>query len=786
MPLIHKTIPGLFNGVSQQPAALRLDTQCSLQENASSDLVEGLVKRPGTEYVATLSSNVDQNSFMHIINRDVSERYQIIITDDPTEPIEIFTIDGLKCTVIYEEGTKDYIITSNPKQDLRTITIADYTIITNRTKLTSMKSTISSLPKPMSLGYVKRGYPEITYTIKVYNDVNTLLTTQSYTTPVPGSQGVTTIKTDDIASELSSQLSTALGATDWAIAALGSVVVLENLQGENFRIECFDSYGDSAMVTINSSVQKFSDLPPVAPDGYVVTVEGDNASNFDNFYVKYLVDKNIWEETVALKDEKDNILQNDMEPSTLPHRLIRTSYNEFTLKPILWASRKIGDLESAPVPSFIDNAIKDVFFFKNRLGFLSGENIIMSRASEYFDFFPSTATDVLDSDPIDVAVSATRVAILEHATPFSSSLLLFSDQQQFTAASSQGVLTPSTIVIDSSTYFEASTKCAPVSAGPNLYFVVPSGRYSTMREYFVQPDTLNNDAADITAHVPRYLPSNIIKLAASSAKDFIFALSEDEPNNIYVYKYFWQGETKVQSSWSKWIFDDEVLNIEVLDNYLYMVIKKESQIHLAKLNMDASAETGNLDFRIHLDKMVEVQGVYDGVTDTTTFILPYTDTADNFNLIDSQTGNILTEVIHPQADIFEVKGNWTSTTYYIGKTFVERYVFSQLYLKNDQKVALVQGHLKLANLVLSYHKTGIFSVIVKPEKRPEIKQTFTGVIVGVSKIGKPSIVSGEKSFSIDCDSKQVEIELQSDNYLPCKIQIAAYAATFDTKAIQFY
>ena len=36
-----------------------------------------------------------------------------------------------------------------------------------------------------------------------------------------------------------------------------------------------------------------------------------------------------------------------------------------------WGERIVGDLVSAPDPSFIGNKINNVFFFRNRLGFLS-------------------------------------------------------------------------------------------------------------------------------------------------------------------------------------------------------------------------------------------------------------------------------------------------------------------------------------------------------------------------------------------------------------------------------
>ena len=83
-----------------------------------------------------------------------------------------------------------------------------------------------------------------------------------------------------------------------------------------------------------------------------------------------------------------------------------------------WGERTVGDLVSAPDPSFIGNKINNVFFFRNRLGFLAGDNVILSRVSEFFNFFPETVISVLDSEPIDVAASHTKVAILKKCSNY--------------------------------------------------------------------------------------------------------------------------------------------------------------------------------------------------------------------------------------------------------------------------------------------------------------------------------------------------------------------------------
>ena len=52
MPLVSRTIPNLVQGVSQQPEVLRLSSQATSQVNGFSSVVEGLKKRPPTNYIA--------------------------------------------------------------------------------------------------------------------------------------------------------------------------------------------------------------------------------------------------------------------------------------------------------------------------------------------------------------------------------------------------------------------------------------------------------------------------------------------------------------------------------------------------------------------------------------------------------------------------------------------------------------------------------------------------------------------------------------------------------------
>ena len=120
------------------------------------------------------------------------------------------------------------------------------------------------------------------------------------------------------------------------------------------------------------------------------------------------------------------------------------------------------------------------------------------------------------------------------------------------------VLTPETINVSSTTEFEASLRAKPAAAGRFVYFASKRGAWSGMWEYYVDSDTDTNDAAETTSHVPEYLDGEIKKIEASSNEDMILVQTTGETQSVYVYRYYWKGREKLQASWSKWTFGDDV------------------------------------------------------------------------------------------------------------------------------------------------------------------------------------------------------------------------------------
>ena len=198
MPLLVNSVPNLAQGVSQQPDNLRYPGQCDEQINAWATVVEGLKKRPNTNYVKNIdSSSTSSNLFTHFVKRDEENQYVLTVSlggvgvtdlaDGTQYPLEITTTAstylGLNSSV------------TNPLQDLRALTVADYTFVVNKNKTVKADTSIKSDDirnddgKYEALVFVKLGDYEKTYDIYLdgkYVPHNTSVPNASNKTPPSG------------------------------------------------------------------------------------------------------------------------------------------------------------------------------------------------------------------------------------------------------------------------------------------------------------------------------------------------------------------------------------------------------------------------------------------------------------------------------------------------------------------------------------------------------------------------------------------------------------------------
>ena len=789
--LVSSTIPNLISGVSQQPWNVRLPTQAEEQVNCTSSVTDFLKRRPATRHLARIRDITAANGIAcHHINRDDTEQY--IVMADATS-IYIFDLEGNAKTVsITGTGAAGYLAAAatTPNRDLRFLTINDYTFVLNRRVTVKTLPDLSPKRPPEAIVFIKQASYNTTYSINLNG---TAYSTTTEDGVAPADQPADKLSSLDICNALAQQLP----KETFSVQTSNSTIWIRRHDGGDFTVKVQDSRSNTHTSVCKGKVQRFSDLPTVAPRGFVTEIIGDASSSFDNYFCVFepsdagdAFGSGTWKETV-----KPGI-PCKLDPATLPHALIRQADGTFTFGPLEWGERICGDEDSAPFPSFVGRTLNGLFFYRNRLSFLSGENVVMSEVGEFFNFFLTTVTTLVDSDVVDVAASHTKSSILHHAVTFSGGLLLFSDQSQF-VLEHDTVLSNATVSIKPVTEFEASMKATPVSSGKTVFFATDKGEWGGVREYITLPDNSDqNDASDITAHVPRYVRGNVSRLECSTNEDMLLVLSEEMRTSLWLYKYFWNGSEKIQSAWSRWDMCGEVLSAAILNTGVYLIMQYGDGVYLEKMDITPGYKDEGETFEYCLDRKITERdvtlGAYDAINKTTAITLPYDIPAGYTPVVVTRTGgqdapgNLLRRVRVTGPRTLTVEGpDAHGKKLFIGIPYTSSYTFSTFAIRegDNKGNAVTTGRLQLRRLTLNCSNTGFLHMHVTPKCRPTSTHTFTGRELGhgTNIIGAIPLYTGTINFPILSLNTQVEVKVGSDSFLPFALVNASWEGFYNTR-----
>jgi hypothetical protein len=827
MSLYSYAIPNLAQGISQQPDAQRDPSQGEIQVNGMSSIVEGLRKRDCTQTIALVSNTDFGDAFIHSILRDNVEEYLAVVT---SSQVRVYDLDGASQTVSAPYGYSYLSGVTDAKAQLRAVTIADYTFISNTNTSPAMNSAVApATSRPTTheaLIWVKAASYGNTYTVNVNG---TQAQVQTAVSPVVTS-GTTVTENRISASEIADNLMSGLSGSGVSMSRSGSVIHLRS--NSPITVAANDARANADITAILSQAQAFTELPTIAPEGYQIEITGDPGNNFDSYYVEFqpksgTFGEGVWAETVSPGVEYQ------INASTMPHVLVRLPNNTFYFGPANgstqggitipeWGQRVAGDYDSAPDPSFIGNPINDIFIYKNRLGFLADENVILSRVRGFFEFFPETVTTILDTDPIDVVASNNRVSVLRYAVPYQDELILFSAQYQFRFNAAETVLTPATAQITVLTQFEVDVNVRPQLAGGGIIFCQANGDFSMFREFSVRGagTALTADAQDLTGYVSAFVPSDVFAITVNDTSNAVFIVSSHtgHESRIYVYKYFIRnagdGAQRAQSSWSYWDFGgaSEILQVLCVRETLFCLVRYGSNVYLERLPVqDRSPEPpAYAPYPLLLDRRVSTTtetpsamrvaaGTYNATTNTTSWTLPYSATATTqawSGWSSTQNGGVLLGTVTSGTSI-TASGDWSSQPIYFGEPYNFRYRFTRFKLYKEiggGKAAANVERTQVRNAKLRYHETAHFKIHVIPEGRDTGVYTFDATILGsrVSSLGSvyPTGYDSDNSrfyegvFNIPIMSRgeRCMVEIHNETPHPCKFSTCEWVALLTGKA----
>ncbi len=820
--LISQSLPSLINGVSRQPSSRRLPTQGQEQINFISDVALGLIRKPPAEHnfqttVTPLLTAPADGVFGHIIERGDGKRFIAFFTN---ADVNVYDLDtGARITIVDDAagpgGVWDYLTftgssTVNAKNTFSAVTVADFTFIVNRRKTVAMSGVASAArPNPHEMFLFSK---TITSTI-AQTDLGIVIDGNGV--GVGGVSTTTKLMMDGICNILSGDIDPTdrpgVGvAGNWNFTRV-NLNLVHGWQARNLSsLETFtvnDSFGDSTFEFVVTNVDgnaggisKFSDLPNEGPDGYVVRVQGDEGTTDDEFYVAYLAAEGVWKETVRPG------LDDNFDVDTMPHALVYdAATNTFTFQTIAWDARAVGDLDSAPEPSFVGKQIKDISVNKNRLHVIADENVIASQSGSFFNFWPVSATVLSDSDPFDIAGTGDRVSIWDYMIPFRGNLSLFSATGDMIAEVVGGSDEPTTIknarVEERGAY--ALSAVAPVAADDTVFFLLDQGGGTSVSQY-IQSDIDVFQADEISAHVSNFIPPNVIQMSVGRAENIVSFITSDFLDRLYIYRYHTLGDQQVMASWSYWQFETGTIvhHAEWIESIMHVFLERaDGTMHMEKIDFgkvdeDDGAFTDNLGYRVYLDSLIDVAGTYDLPTDRTTWTIPYDQASIGGTYVivrGGAWGDDRGSVIAIEDDTVDgtitALGDHTAFNVYIGREFLSTYEFSQFVLRGGTgetaKGARISGRLQLRRGRIAYSDTGTFDVEVTSTEDDDVYgETFTSQFINQAVYGATGLDDGVFDFTIGGDSRNVRVTLKARTFLPAGFASLDWEARYFQRSSQ--
>ena len=146
MANITQTIHSLTAGISQQPDEQKLPGQVKDMVNALPDVTQGLLKRPAGKFVSTLTGSTSDGKWFHYY-RDENEQYIGQVARNGTVKMWACTEVKFNGSVVHQAGAPVNVVNGignntylahTGDEDIQTLTLNDFTYLTNRTVVTEM------------------------------------------------------------------------------------------------------------------------------------------------------------------------------------------------------------------------------------------------------------------------------------------------------------------------------------------------------------------------------------------------------------------------------------------------------------------------------------------------------------------------------------------------------------------------------------------------------------------------------------------------------------------------
>ena len=596
MAAVTQRIANYLSGVSKQPDSKKLPGQVRECINGFPDFTTGLTKRPGFKFLSILKNTsgstysgteLDGGKWFYINRGDGSKYIGCILpkVGSTNGTIAIWNAaTGVACTITDTAtssalGAHSYLTGIKTNYDV--LTVHDTTIITNNTVV------VTTQPSPTFVAQT-RGTLLLLGT-------DSQMANETFQATVAGQIATYNSQANDGYEEVLDGLKTAienLSVSGITVQKFGTSLQIDRVVSGTrtaFTLTAKGGKDNKGIQVFQDWAENASNLPPHSFHNHVVEIINSRQAEEDNYYAKFVANNGVndfgyWQETIGPG------VSPGLVNTSMPHVLLCTGINTFTFGPKTYTERNVGDDLTNAHPSFVGKTIQQAFFHSNRLGFLTEDNISMSQAADPFNFYHKSARTLTDADPVDIAATSIRPAVLHAVLPTTQGLVLFSRSQQFLMYSDSGPLTPSATKIRPISNMEMDENVDPIDVGTHMNFISKTPNYTRVFAFSTEGLQANPSILDIGKVVNEWITIDVDTLIASVQNDFL-AMSSQSSDEIFFYKTYSNGEELLMESWFKWKLTGLVQTIAVDQDDMYSVTKQGNQYTLSIANLTQSPET---------------------------------------------------------------------------------------------------------------------------------------------------------------------------------------------------
>jgi hypothetical protein len=848
MPAVTQQIPNFLGGVSRQTDDKKLINQLTDCVNGYPDPTSGLLKRPGMKHTNVLKK-ADGTAFTKtelagaawfFLDRDEAGSYIGCIKGSN---IYVWTKeDGTFCTITNNGSS---YLTGTQQSDYHFLSVQDVTVVTNKTVSTAMQA-VPSASNVSIIGTVKLNSltAGLKYSVTIQGDKSEVTTT-STTTFEEMLKFVDSMSEIDTGAHLIDKIQADLNAKvgsdsdfsgKWYIQSFDnsfiirrttespSAVVMNQAPPsgatlQSFTLEAAGGLSNTGISAFLDEVTSTTELTTQDTNNHFVKVLNTSSAD-DDYYLKFQTfddtadsGPGFWKETVSVN------VSPGFNAATMPHQLVNTGATTFEFKQVPWSSRLVGDDNSNSPPSFITvdsttspptytgKKLTSTFFYNNRFGILSEDNVIFGVANDSFNFFVKSALTQVDSDPIDLSVASIRPVVLTDVLPSPQGLLLFSARQQFQVYSaSTTTMTPSTTVIRTISSYEMDTNLSPVDVGTSTAFVNTLPGYSKLFTLSLRDIEQPPIVVDISKPVLEWIPDTIDSLSVS-AQNSVILLTDRDSSYLYLYRFYNNGQEDLFQAWTKWQIASTIQAAKIVDDDVIVVSQYEDEYALGSISLDelptenVYSTTTSFVGNPCLDMATRPASpggsvssvVYDTANDITKIYVPYTPitgidgtmvlTIPNADKgtdseIDSDSGYYATAIkrVEPVTgyDYFEVKGNFTdySDGIIVGYDYDYEVTLPKFYYRPDTNKTDFTSILTVSRVKFSVGRTGAVEFKSKADGSSEWK-SIQNTIDADSYNADTNPIQKERIFTVPIHQRNTNFELKVTSKFPYPVSLVS-------------